>query len=121
MNEKVITRNYKALRGTKMDLSEKILVKKDSLEKMKVKLRGLKLSVDDKSAQSVIGDILEILDNELKFGHISVENMIKDKMTETKSSNPDLHFKLYMLYRKLVDNKITEEEALKGYKIYLHS
>lgn len=41
-------------------------------------------------------------------------------MIETKLSNPDLNLKLYMLYRKLVDNKITAEEALKGYEIYLN-
>ena len=103
-----------------MDTSEKILVEKYRLEKMQVKLKGLKLSVEDKNAKYVIGEILELLDTELNVKHISVENMIKDKMNETKLSNPDQHFKLYMLYRKLVDNKITEEEALKGYKLYQH-
>lgn len=103
-----------------MNTSEKILVEKDRLEKMQVKLKGLKLIVEDRNAQSVIGEILELLDNELNDERVSVENMIKNKMNETKYSNPDQHFKLYMLYRKLVDNKITEEEALKGYKAYEH-
>lgn len=103
-----------------MSVSEKIVVKKDSLEKMKVKLRGLKVSIEDKSVQSAIGEILDILDNELNDRDISLENTIKNKMIETKISNPDQHFKLYMLYRKLVEKRITEEEALKDYEIYLH-
>lgn len=103
-----------------MDVSQKILVEKDNLEKMLVKLRGLKLLAEDKNAKSVIDEIIELLDNELNAKQVSVENMIKDKMNETKFSNPDQHFKLYMLYRKLVENKITEEKALEDYKIYLH-
>lgn len=103
-----------------MDTREKILVEKDRLEKMEVKIKGLRLIVEDKNAKYVIGEILELLDNELNVKHISVEDMIKNKMNETKLSNPDLHFKLYMLYRKLVDNKITEEEALKEYKVCQH-
>lgn len=103
-----------------MDMSEKLLVRKDSLERMKVKLRGLKVSVEDKSAQTVICDILEILDSELKVKDISLEEMIYNKMKETKSINPDLHFKLYMLYRKLSDGKIDEDEALKAYKVYIN-
>lgn len=102
-----------------MDSSERIAVKKDSLEKMKVKLKMLKVSVEDKSAKSLIVEILEFLDNEIMFEKISVEQMIKDKMIETKVSNPDQHFKLYMLYRKLQDNKITQEEALREYEIYI--
>lgn len=103
-----------------MSVSEKIVVKKDNLEKMKVKLRGLKVSIEDKSVQSAIGEILDLLDNELNDRDISLENTIKNKMIETKISNPDQHFKLYMLYRKLVEKRITEEDALKDYEIYIH-
>lgn len=101
-----------------MDSSEKIVVKKESLDKLKVKLKMLKVSVEDKSAKSLVVEILYFLDNEIVVNEISVEKMIKDKMIETKLSNPDQHFKLYMLYRKLIDNKITEEEALRDYNIY---
>lgn len=103
-----------------MDSSDKVLVNKESLESIQIKLRGLKVSLDDKNAQSVIGEILEILDNELKIETISIEQIIHDKMNETKYLNHELHFKLYMLYRKVVENKITEEEAAKAYELYLH-
>jgi len=100
-----------------MDVSEKIFVKKDSLGKILTKLRGLKVMAKDKEMQLTIDQILELLDDELKVKDISVEEMIRDKMDETKISNPEKHLKLYMLYRKLVENKITEEEALNIYEL----
>ncbi len=102
-----------------MAINEKIMVNKDTLEKMQTKLRGLKLMVQDKEIQSLVIDILELLDNELRAKDSSLEDIIYDKMKETKNSNPDLHFKLYMLYRKLSDGKIDENEALKNYKVYM--
>ncbi|MVX67370.1 hypothetical protein GKZ28_27505 [Clostridium chromiireducens] len=102
-----------------MSISEKIVVNKDKLEKIQTKLRGLKVMVHDKETQLLVTDILELLDGELKENDNSVEDMIYNKMNETKNSNPDLHFRLYMLYRKLSDGKIGEDEALKAYKTYI--
>lgn len=101
-----------------MDSSDKIVVKKESLEKLKVKLKMLKVSVEDKNAKALVVEALEFLDNEIMIKDISLEEMIREKMIETKVSNPDQHFKFYMLYRKLQDNKITQEEALRDFEIY---
>lgn len=100
-------------------MNEKILVNKDSLEKMQTKLRGLKVMLEDKEMLSTIIEILDLVQNELKIKDISVEDMIKDKMNETKFSNPELNFKLYMLYRKLEQGKIDTDEALKAYELYV--
>ncbi|AWK50933.1 hypothetical protein DIC82_07820 [Clostridium beijerinckii] len=102
-----------------MSINDKIIVNKDSLEKIEIKLRGLKVMVQDKEIQSLVSDILELLNGELKSIDISLEDIIYNKMKETKHSNPDLHFKLYMLYRKLSDGKMDEDEALKAYKAYI--
>lgn len=102
-----------------MSINEKIMVNKDTLERMQIKLRGLKVVIQDKEIQSLVSDILELLNEELKAIDISLEDIIYNKMKETKNSNPDLHFKLYMLYRKLSDGKIDEDEALKAYKVYI--
>lgn len=101
-----------------MGIGEKVLFQKDSLEKIETKLRGLKLTVKDKEVQSEINEILELFDEGLKTKNVSLKEMIEDKMNETKFSDPEQHFKLYMLYRKLEENKITEEEALKVYELY---
>lgn len=99
-----------------MNMSEKVVVNKEGLDKIKIKLKGLKVSVEDKNAKSIIDEILKIFDDEIFNENISLEKIIKDKMAETKVSNPDQNFKLYMLYRRLTDNKITQEEALRDFK-----
>lgn len=99
-----------------MNMSEKVVVNKEALDKIKIKLKGLKVSVEDKNAKSIIDEILKIFDDEIFNENISLEKIIKDKMAETKVSNPDQNFKLYMLYRRLTDNKITQEEALRDFK-----
>lgn len=102
-----------------MYINEKVMVNKVSLEKMQTKLRGLKVMVQDKQIQSLVSEILELLDDELNVKDISIEEIIKDKMKESKFSNPELHFELYKLYRKLSDGKIDENEALKAYNLYI--
>ncbi|MCB2340769.1 hypothetical protein [Clostridium estertheticum] len=42
----------------------------------------------------------------------SVEDKIFEKMVEVKNSSPELHLKLYMLYRNLVCGRISKEDAL---------
>lgn len=103
-----------------MSINDKIMVNKDSLEKIQTKLRGLKVTVQDKEIRLLVSEILELLNGELNPIDISLEDMIYNKMKETKSTNPDLHFKIYMLYRKLSDGKIDEDEALKAYKAYIN-
>lgn len=101
-----------------METDEKILIKKGDLEKIKTKLKGLKVLVRDKESINTVNEIMELLDNEMKDKNISIKEMIHKRMRETEYSNPELNFKLYILYRKLSDNKISEEEALKIYKMY---
>ncbi|MDT8716662.1 hypothetical protein IAI10_08330 [Clostridium sp. 19966] len=100
--------------------TEKVLIKKESLNEINLKLEQLKLLTQNKDAFILIDEVMEIINKQIKLQNISLEEMIKYKMNETRHSNPELHFKLYKLYRKLVDNKITEEEALDAYKIYLY-
>lgn len=102
-----------------MNKSEKIFIKKDNLEKIHIKLKGLKIIIEDKKKQSIIDDIIKLLDDDIKDNEVSVEETIKNKMNETKSSNPEMHFKLYKLYRKLSGEKITEEEATTSYDLYM--
>lgn len=103
-----------------METNEKILVERTYLEKIKTKLEGLKVTVNSDSAEGVIYDILNLLDDELKVKQISVKSKIYSTMEQTKFSNPDLNFKLYILHRKLQENKISDEEALRLYKCYIN-
>ncbi|MGV8982719.1 hypothetical protein [Clostridium sp.] len=47
---------------------------------------------------------------------ISVEDKIFEKMVEVKQVNPDLHLKLYILYRNLVSGRISGVDAIASYE-----
>lgn len=102
-----------------MMLNEKIIVNKEIMDKIEVRLKAIKLQLSDKTLRNELDEVLSLLNIELKAKNNSLEESIKEKMDETKYSNPEIHFKFYMLYRKLVENQITEEEALKTYEIYI--
>ena len=69
---------------------------------LKTKIEGL---------QSFVSSIIDIMDNK-----ISVEDIIYEKMVEVKHLNPDLHLKLYMLYRNLKSNRISEVDAMSSFE-----
>jgi len=64
---------------------------------LKTKVEGL---------QSFVSSLLN------SSGKSSIENIIYEKMIEVKHSSPDLHLKLYMLYRNLVSGRISKEDAI---------
>ena len=100
-------------------MNNKKLVDKDTIEIIQVKLKGLKLMTDDKEIISTIDEVLALLQNEAKTKDVSIKEMIISKMKETKSTNPELNFRLYILNRKLEEGIMTEEEALRAYYIYI--
>lgn len=46
----------------------------------------------------------------------SIEDIIYEKMVEVKHTSPELHLKLYMLYRNLVCDRISKEDAIISYE-----
>ena len=69
--------------------------------KLKKKIEGL---------QNFASGVLN-LRNEL-----SIQEVIYEKMVEVKRVNPDLHLKLYMLYRNLMSDKISEIDAMDSFE-----
>jgi hypothetical protein len=50
---------------------------------------------------------------------VSVEELIYEKMVKVKQNNPELHLKLYMLYRNLNNGRISEVDAMSSFESYL--
>ncbi|KYH35026.1 hypothetical protein CLTEP_10190 [Clostridium tepidiprofundi DSM 19306] len=102
-----------------MNNGEKVLMDSNLLKKIKSGLQQIRIRVADEELKGEVDKILQLLDNndndEIKFE--SLEDTIHNKMKTTKDK--DLNVKLYMLYRKLQDGKISESEALKLYEIYV--
>ncbi|MBU3126653.1 hypothetical protein [Clostridium tagluense] len=63
--------------------------------------------------QKIVSSLLEARSK------ISPQDVIYEKMVEVKQLNPELHFKLYMLYRNLTSNRISEVDAMAYYESYL--
>jgi len=64
-------------------------------------------------------ELLNLLEDKPMIKVNSLYEMIEDKMKETKYTNSELNVNLYLLYRKLIDEKISEKEALDTFEMYM--
>lgn len=104
--------------------SERVLLHVETLSKVKTILNEIKILSQDKTVRDKVDEILEIVDrgsmntvNKKEMDGEALIDIIYKKMKKTKDR--DLNVKLYMLYRKLEERQISEEEALKLYEIYI--
>ncbi|MBE6068709.1 MAG: hypothetical protein E7211_13590 [Clostridium lundense] len=100
---------------------DKIVVSKDILIKIRSRAQTIKSLCKDKALVKEADEILDLISKELSKDTETVMEKIQQKMRETKTLNPDLNADLYIVYRNLIKNKITEEDALALYKMYLES
>jgi hypothetical protein len=63
--------------------------------------------------QKVVSSFLEL---QVK---IPAQDVIYEKMVQVKHLNPDLHLKLYMLYRNLKSGRISEADAMISFESFL--
>jgi hypothetical protein len=99
--------------------NDKIMIEPKVFEKIKNGLNQVRIKSMDDEVKAIVDLLLKLLENkdseDIDFN--SLEDTIYNKMKTTKDK--DLNVKLYMLYRKLQDGKISEEEALKLYELYI--
>lgn len=89
------------------------------IEKIEEKLRDVELSTSDYLVKEKIENIIEFIEKETKDNKFFLEEMIKNKINETRTTNPKLNTNFYMLYRNLTEGRITREEAKAIYDIYI--
>ncbi|GAA0746350.1 hypothetical protein [Clostridium oceanicum] len=95
-------------------------IDRKSAEKILSQLNEIKIVCADKGIKSKVEKIIDLANNEIAIKmEPSLEDVVYDKMKETKISNPDLSSKLYILYRKITQGKISEEEAKEMYETYI--
>lgn len=104
--------------------SERILLHVETVSKVKNILNEIRILSQDKNVRDKIEEIFQILErgsmntvNKKDMDGEALIDTIYKKMKKTKDK--DLNVKLYMLYRKLEEGQISEEEALKLYEIYI--
>lgn len=66
-----------------------------------------------------IHKLLDFIDQETLNNRTVFQEMLYSKIKETNGKNPELNTYLYLLYRNLIEDKITIQEAKKLYEMYL--
>ncbi|OFH99380.1 hypothetical protein CLOACE_22500 [Clostridium acetireducens DSM 10703] len=100
-------------------VDDKILINEKTINQIKSKAKIIKVITKEKQLIDIADEILNLLELDFKENNSSsLKEKIKKKMHETKITDPDMNASLYILYRKLSDGIISEEEAAKLLDIY---
>ena len=105
--------------GRSLDQNEKVLISRECIEKIRTELKIIKVNTNNRNFKKAVSKLLDMLESELNYDNISLKEKIFSKMKETKNSDPSMNANLYKLYRNLVNGRITEEEALELYNMYI--
>nr|WP_050607001.1 hypothetical protein [Clostridium niameyense] len=104
-----------------MDNDEKkVLIEIKFLKKMFTELKEIQALSGERLIQQKTETLIKYLENLLNEKEdLPFEDVIYKKMKEVKFKDPELNSKLYILYRKLSDGKISEEDARILYDVYI--
>lgn len=102
-----------------MNSEEKILISKECIDKIRSGLNTIKVVTKDKNIKKEAEELLRLLEAETSGNELSLDERILKKMRETKNVDPDMNANLYILHRKLVNNQITEQQALQMFEMYI--
>jgi hypothetical protein len=89
------------------------------VERIENELREIELICADVFVKEKIHKILEYIDQETTDNKTVLEDLIKEKIKETKTSSPELNTNFYMLYRNFIDGRISVNEAQALYDMYV--
>lgn len=103
-----------------MEDEKSIKISVQDLKSIISELYSIQTICYDKLIKDKIEKVLYEIRSCANFGlEISIADVILDKMKQIRYSDEDTYFRLYMLYRKLEDGKITESDAKIAYKMYI--
>ena len=98
-----------------------IVISEELFLKIKSTLKTIRVTSKDKEIIKEVEALLSNFDDEVKEDIVTTNTIvekIQEKMRDLKYIDPDAHANLYILYRKLVENKISESEALSIFEMY---
>lgn len=103
-----------------MSTNKVLSIKVEAIEKIIKGLKEISLLCYEPDLKIKIDELQRFVSSNLApNSKISVEDIIFEKMVQVKHVNPELHLKLYMLYRNLVSNRITEVDAMVSFETCL--
>jgi hypothetical protein len=104
-----------------LDNNEKILIRKQVIDKVMAGLHTIRLTSKEKNIQKEAEILVKLLGDEIVVDNESLEEKILQKMKETKSTDPEMNANLYILHRKLVNGQISEAYALELFEGYVRT
>lgn len=100
-----------------MSSNEKITISVQKAEEIIEELNKINDLCFDPRQKKKIEGLQNFVSSVFNLGNeLSIQDAIYEKMVEVKLVNPDLHLKLYMLYRNLVNDKISEIDAIDSFE-----
>lgn len=96
-------------------------MKKEKIyEKIISQLEDIKILTCDEMVKLKIENLIGYIksSSEVK-NEITFKDILHEKVKETQNKDPELHLKLYMLYRELENDKINVKSAQELYEAYL--
>lgn len=103
-----------------MDSVNGVLIRVEAIEKIIKDLKEISLLCSEPHLEMKIEELQSFVTSIFGIGNkLSIEDLIFEKMVEVKHVNPDLHLKLYMLYRNLVSERISEADAMASFESWL--
>lgn len=100
-----------------MSSNEKITITVQQAEEIIEELNKISELCFEPKLKKKIEGLQNFVSSVLNPGNeLSIQEVIYEKMVEVKRDNPDLHLKLYMLYRNLMNGKISEIDAMESFE-----
>jgi hypothetical protein len=82
-------------------------------------LKDIEMLCSEYLIKEKIKKVIQYIENETLYNKDFLCDMIYEKMKETKYNFPEMHTNFYLLYRKLMEDKISIDEAQNIYDMYV--
>jgi len=100
-----------------MSNDNQILIQIETMQKIIKELNQISILCSEPHLKMKIEGLQRYVSSVIEWDNkISTEDLIYEKMVEVKYDNPDLHLKLYMLYRDLMSGRISKIDAMSSYE-----
>lgn len=103
-----------------MPKDSKLSIDMDSFEKIKSEIKMLSIICNDGVVKKRLEELLSALNTITRStDSLTIEEMIVQKMEQTKRVDKELNANLYILHQNLIRGKISEEDAKRLFEDYL--
>lgn len=89
------------------------------LEKVQLQLKEIEIMSTDYRVKEKVHKLLDYIDLETSNNKVEFAEMVYSKIKETKPLYPELSTYLYLLYRNLMQGKVSLQEAQGLYEMYM--